>query len=160
MAISIIIMAVIIVLDRVVKSLSIQYGPENIVIIDKVINFTFLKNTGAAYSFLSNHTCILIVLTIVFCLVLAYFVFFKKLPIGMRVSLSCVLAGGFSNLVDRVYYGYVIDMFETQFITFPVFNVADIFITCGGIVFIIFYIFYDSKQAKVNKLELQDNDRN
>lgn len=158
MAISIIVMAAIIILDRIVKSLSIQYGPENHIIIDKILGFTFLKNTGAAYSFLSNHTWILIVLTIIFCIVLAYFVFFKKLPMGMRVSLSCVLAGGFSNLVDRVYYGYVIDMFETKFITFPVFNVADIFITCGGIVFILFYIFYDSKQAKVNKLDTQDKD--
>ena len=64
---------------------------------------------------------------------------------GTLWSLFAVLGGGLGNLIDRVRLGYVVDMIETQFMDFPVFNVADCFITCGAIAMAVFLILDEKK---------------
>ncbi len=150
---------IIIVLDRVVKMLSVAFAADgSITLINGVLDFTFLKNTGAAFSILNKHTWILILLTVLFCAVLLYIIFSKKLSRSLNIMLTCVLAGGLGNLYDRIVYGYVIDMFETKFINFPVFNVADIFITCGGIIFVILFLIEEYKKQKADKNAASDDD--
>ena len=56
-----------------------------------------------------------------------------------------VLAGAAGNLIDRCLYGYVVDMFEVQFMRFAIFNVADIFVVVGGILFCVYYLFLHDK---------------
>ena len=59
-----------------------------------------------------------------------------------------MIAGAIGNLIDRCLYGYVVDMFEVQFMHFAIFNVADIFVVVGGILFCIYYLFLHDKQKE------------
>ena len=63
-------------------------------------------------------------------------------------ALVGILAGGLGNLIDRIRLGYVVDMFEVEFMNFAVFNVADIFITCGAVVLFVYVLFFDRKEKK------------
>ena len=78
-------------------------------------------------------------------------VLFKKMfshPLAMW-TLTAILGGGLGNLVDRVRLGYVVDMFNFQFMSYPVFNVADILVVCGTIGFAAYYLLlHDKVQAK------------
>ena len=94
----------------------------------------------------------LIILTSVLMVILAV-VLVKKIvrhPLG-RTALVLILAGGIGNLIDRVRLGYVVDMFNFQFMSYPVFNVADICVVCGVILLVIYYLFfyekYDAKKG-------------
>ena len=62
--------------------------------------------------------------------------------------LAAVWAGGVGNAIDRVVHGYVVDMFEVEFINFAVFNVADIFIVCGCIGLFIYLLLFDRSRKK------------
>ena len=63
-----------------------------------------------------------------------------------RVSLMLLFAGALGNAIDRVFRGFVVDFIKTSFINFPVFNVADIAITVGAALFIIYLMFFDNKK--------------
>ena len=65
-------------------------------------------------------------------------------PLG-QWSLACILGGGIGNLIDRVRLGYVVDMLDTMFMDFPVFNVADVFVVCGTICALIYYLAFYGK---------------
>ena len=67
------------------------------------------------------------------------------------LSLAAVLGGAMGNLIDRIFLGHVIDMFEFEFVKFAVFNIADIFITVGGIVFCIYFIIHSGQKTKKPK---------
>ena len=80
--------------------------------------------------------------------------YFKKpLPFTAfdRWCIAAVWGGGLGNMIDRVRLGYVVDMIETEFITFPVFNVADSFITCGCILLMVHLIFFNKAFWKEDK---------
>ncbi len=160
MVATVIIMFAIIIIDRAVKMWTTSYlaAMETLPVIEDVFHLTYVRNTGAAFSFLHEHTWILIVITIIFCFILLYFVFFKKMTKWERITLAMVTAGGLGNLYDRIAYGYVIDMFDARIINFAVFNVADIFITCGGIAFMIVFLINDMKRSKELKNASANND--
>ena len=65
-------------------------------------------------------------------------------PLG-QWALACVIGGGVGNLIDRVRLGYVVDMLDTMFMDFPVFNVADVFVVCGTVLAMIYYLAFYSK---------------
>ena len=117
------------------------------------LRLTYIRNTGGGWSILSQHTWLLIVLSCVFLLVIV-FAIYKKWFTGKAtlISLFAVLGGGVGNLIDRIRLGYVVDMIETEFISFPVFNVADCFISCGAIALCLFVLLEDTK-AKKNRKE-------
>ena len=72
--------------------------------------------------------------------------YFKKpLPFTQfeRWCIAAVYGGGLGNVIDRVWRGYVVDMFQTEFMDFAIFNVADIFITCGCILLMIHVVFFN-----------------
>ena len=68
-------------------------------------------------------------------------------PFGVA-ALSVVLAGAVGNLIDRALMGYVTDMFQTLFMNFPIFNVADICIVCGGIAFCVYFLLFCKEEDK------------
>ena len=69
-------------------------------------------------------------------------------PLG-QWSLACIIGGGVGNLIDRVCLGYVVDMLETMFMSFPVFNVADVFVVCGTVGALVYYfLFYGRRDEK------------
>ena len=76
-------------------------------------------------------------------LALALWKSYFRHPIG-KLTLTLLLAGAVGNLIDRIALGYVVDMFHTLFMTFPVFNIADIAIVVGGILFCVCILFEDT----------------
>lgn len=106
---------------------------------------TRVHNYGAAWSSFSGARWLLIILTAVGMCVLAWLlVKVVRHPLG-QWSLACILGGGIGNLIDRVRLGYVVDMLDTMFMDFPVFNVADVFVVCGTICALIYYLAFYGK---------------
>ena len=106
-----------------------------------VFRLNYEENTGAAFSMLSGHTWIFIVLTVLLCSFLVYLLSKGSVHSAIgRIALVFVLAGGIGNLIDRIFRGFVVDMFDFYLIDFAVFNVADIFVCCGCGLFILAFI--------------------
>ena len=153
--------AALVALDQLVKylvSANIPVGG-SVPFLPYIMDLTYVQNTGCAFSLLEEHTWLLTIVSAVMSVVLAGALakgFFKH-PLG-KVTLSLLLAGAVGNLIDRAFYGYVIDMFRTLFMNFAVFNVADICVVVGGIAAAAYYLFlYDKLEGKAN--EQTDPDR-
>lgn len=110
-------------------------------------DFVFVKNTGAAFSILSGRIELLSLISLVFCAALIFYVV-KHKPSGRLIltALSLLLAGAVGNVIDRIFRGYVVDFIETTFIKFPVFNIADIAITVGAALLIIYILITPEKK--------------
>ncbi|MDO4973715.1 MAG: signal peptidase II [Eubacteriales bacterium] len=137
----------VIILDQGVKywvSGAIHMESAGETFIPGILSIINVHNDGAAFSFLSgsNARIYFIILTGVFTVlvIIALATKFISGPLA-RWSIVMVTAGGISNCIDRVIYGYVQDMFKCEFVNFPVFNVADIFITVFALLFVIAIIF-------------------
>ena len=112
-----------------------------------IVELLHIQNTGGGFSILSGHTWALTVLTAALMAGIGY-VMVKKLfphPLAMW-TLTAILGGGLGNLIDRVRLGYVVDMFNFQFMSYPVFNVADILVVCGTIGFAAYYLFLHDRE--------------
>lgn len=143
--------ALIIAADQAVKYLVVLHIPlgHTVPAIPGILHVTYVKNTGAAFSVLQGSRWFFVAMVVVFVVVLA--VLLKRRVITAPVQLWCLAAifgGGVGNMLDRIFRGFVVDMFETAFMTFPVFNVADIFITLGCIILVIHILFFDRKKPE------------
>ncbi|HDT8107791.1 TPA: signal peptidase II, partial [Enterococcus faecalis] len=98
------------------------------------LSLTHLRNTGAAWSLLEGKMIFFYVITVIVSVVIIYLLIknYKK-SIWYSVGLSFVLAGAIGNFIDRVRLGYVVDMLQTDFMNFPIFNVADSTLVVGVI---------------------------
>lgn len=137
--------------DQLIKYLVI----ENIALTDTIeaipglLNFIYVKNTGAAFSILSDKTGLLSVISIAVCVfVIFYLVKYKPKNKLYLVSLGMILGGAAGNMIDRVFRHFVVDYIELVFINFPVFNLADIGITVGAVLLMIYVIFFDNSGKK------------
>lgn len=121
--------------DQVTKFLTVANIPlyQDVPFLPGVLNLTYVQNTGAAFSSFEGQQWLFALIFLVFT-GLILFEYFKK-PMGFttfeRWCIAAIYGGGLGNMIDRVRMGYVVDMIETSFMEFPVFNVADCFITCG-----------------------------
>lgn len=132
-------------LDQVTKQLAVQYlkNQEAIELIPGVFELTYLENTGAAFGIFRDKQWLFVGGSVIITAVIL--VFFIKLPktkkyLPFFITMAVVLAGAIGNMIDRLAYGYVVDFFYFSLIDFPVFNVADIYITVGAAVFALLYI--------------------
>lgn len=129
--------AFIVAVDQLAKYLTVLYIPlfEEIPLLPGLLRLTHVQNTGAAFSSFEGQQGLFVLIFLIFT-GLIFFEYFKK-PLGFlpfeRWCIAAVYGGGLANMLDRVRFGYVVDMLETTFMDFPVFNVADCFITCGCI---------------------------
>lgn len=116
-------------------------------VIPKVFRLVFVKNTGAAFSLLSGKTYILSIISLAVCVALVWYLV-KKKPSSrlLLTALGLVLGGAIGNMADRIFRGYVVDYIEVVFVEFPVFNLADIAITAGAALLMIYVIFFDNKK--------------
>lgn len=146
-----IVIVLLVLLDQLVKYLvrtNIPLGG-SAAFLPGILGLTHIRNTGAAFSMLEGGKArwFFVILTLAF-LVFAFWVVWKKKlrhPLG-RWSWVLLTAGAMGNLIDRVMFGYVVDMFEVQFMRFAIFNVADIFVVVGGILFCVYYLFLHDKK--------------
>lgn len=134
-------------LDQWSKYLAISQlkGRGPIILIDGVFQLSYLENRGAAFGMLQNQTVFFLIATPVILLVVIFFYF--RLPPGrrylpLRICSVLIAAGAVGNMIDRIRLGYVIDFFYFSLIDFPIFNVADIYVTTATIGLLIFVFFY------------------
>lgn len=136
-------------LDQAVKvwiRSSVALG-ERLPFLPGLLELTYVKNTGAAFSILTEHTWLLTLISLVVSVVVAAALGKDLLPHPMgRLALSLILAGGVGNLIDRALLGFVTDMFATTFMDFPVFNVADICVVIGGVLFVAYALLFGDKE--------------
>ena len=106
---------------------------ENLPFIPNFLGFTYVQNTGAAFSSFEGQQWLFVLIFAALTVALLWEYFKSPMPFTKfeRWCIAAVYAGGLGNMIDRVRYGYVVDMIQTLFMNFPVFNVADCFITCG-----------------------------
>ena len=118
-----------------------------------IVQLTYVQNTGAAFSAFQGMQWLFALVFAALTVLLVWEYFKKPMPFTAfeRVMIACVYGGGLGNMIDRLRLGYVVDMIETQFIEFPVFNVADCFITCGCILLIISLFFFNKAFWKDGK---------
>ena len=106
-----------------------------------LVELYYIRNTGGGFSILSGHTWLLTLLTAAVMVVVAVLLVRRTFPHPLAMwTLTAILGGGLGNLIDRVRLGYVVDMFNFQFMRYPVFNVADILVVCGTIGFAAYYL--------------------
>ena len=118
-----------------------------------ILRLTLVHNYGASWGILSGQTTLLLVVTGVVCLALLLALLLGKPASWLgRLSLAFILGGAVGNALDRFLQGYVTDMFDTVFMNFPVFNLADCCITLGA-AFLILWVLTDEKKAQAKKQE-------
>ena len=132
-------------LDQWTKALTVANIPlyAEIPFLDGLFHFTYIQNTGAAFSSFRGQQWLFALIFVVFTGFLIWEM--GKNTMGFkpfeRWCIAAIWAGGLGNMIDRVRLGYVVDMIELEFIRFPVFNVADCFITCGCVLLIAHLVF-------------------
>lgn len=132
-----------IAVDQISKYFTILHlKPLNgsIQIIDGVFELTYVENTGAAFGMLKDGTLFLSVIVILVIIMILYFKY--KLPrtkryLPLHVLSLFIISGAFGNLIDRIRLHYVVDMFHFYWFEFPVFNVADIYVTCSALLLMV-----------------------
>jgi signal peptidase II len=157
-----ILIAVMVIADQVTKYLvraNIPLGG-SVEFLPGIMDFTYVKNTGMAFSMFSDYTWVLTLLSAVVTVVLLVFLIRKELVHPFAVTcLSLVIAGAIGNLIDRALLGYVTDMLRTLFMDFAVFNVADICVTCGGTGLAVYVVlFYEKNEGRKEKEGKEEND--
>ena len=142
-------------LDQVTKALVVANIPlsGHVDFLPGFLDFTYLQNTGAAFSSFEGMQWLFALIFLAFTGMIFYEYFCKRMPFTAfeRWCIAAIYAGGLGNMVDRIRLGYVVDMIETQFMSFPVFNVADCFITCGCILVMVHLIFWNKAFWKDGK---------
>ncbi len=132
-------------LDQWTKALTVAHIPlyADVPFWDGLFHFTYVQNTGAAFSSFEGQQWLFALIFVVFTGVMLFEL--RKNTMGFltaeRWCMVAIWAGGLGNMIDRVRLGYVVDMIEVEFIRFPVFNVADCFITCGCVLLAVHLIF-------------------
>lgn len=118
-----------------------------------LVRLTRLHNTGAAWGSFSGSTALLTAVTAVLLVAVAWLVLKKIIrhPLGLCAAML-VLGGGIGNMIDRICRGYVVDMFDLEFMSYPIFNLADCFVVVGVILGAVYYLWfydkYDGRKAK------------
>ena len=127
--------------------------PNRIDGIPGVFHFTHTLNEGAAFSSFEGAQWLFALVFLLFTVVIFWEFSKKKMPFTTleRWLIVCIYAGGLGNMIDRLRFGFVIDMIEVEFMKFAVFNVADSFITCGCVLLLIHLIFFNKEFWKDEK---------
>ena len=127
--------------------------PTNIPVIPNVISFSHVDNDGGAWSMFPGMQWLFAAVFLLFTAAIVWEFSKKRLPFTTfeRWCIVGIFAGGLGNMIDRLRLGYVVDMIEVDFMRFAVFNVADIFITCGCFLLIAHLIFFNKAFWKDDK---------
>ena len=143
------------VLDQITKYLTVRFIPlyEHIEVLPGVVGLTYVRNTGAAFSSFEGMQWLFALIFLVFTGALLWEYFKRRLPFTRfeRFCIAAIYGGGLGNMIDRLRLGYVVDMIETLFVNFPVFNGADCFITCGCIALLVHLVFWNKPFWKDEK---------
>lgn len=136
-----------VLLDQAVKRWAVvvlkPHGP--IPLIPGVLELLYVENRGAAFGILQNRQWFFMIITAVVLLAMVWV--YPRIPskrhfLPLRILVCLITAGAVGNMIDRVARGFVVDMIYFRLIDFPVFNVADIYVTCSAIALMVLLLFY------------------
>ena len=137
----------VVALDQITKYLVVENIElfQKVPVWDGVFHLTYVQNTGAAFSSFQGMQWLFALIFRVFTVAIIWGFSKKRLPLTTveRWCIASIYAGGLGNMIDRLRFGFVVDMIATEFIDFPVFNVADCFITCGCILLMLHLVFFN-----------------
>lgn len=155
----IILFAVLVFIDRATKNLAVIRLKDNppVELIKGVLELYYLPsgNTGAAFGMLTGHRTLFLVIASVVILAIIYFLW--NMPDDgkyrvLEILLVFIAAGGTGNMIDRIMQGYVVDFIYISCINFPIFNVADMYVSICTTVLAIIMLF-KLKEEDYNRLE-------
>jgi len=153
--------ALVLALDQLFKhwiTLTLEVGERGSVVIPGILGLMHLENDGAMLNILSGQQWLLAGIAFVVSVALVMILLRYNEGFMGTLGLSAVLGGALGNLWDRIFNdGSVVDMFETLFINFPIFNIADIFITLGMATFLIHFIMLSFKGEGEGELKATDS---
>ncbi len=162
---------VIVLLDQISKLIVVNTIElhENIPVIKDVLHFTYIENRGAAFGMLSDQRWVFMVISVV-AIAAVFFFIWKEKPRSMwiKTCLGFIVGGGIGNMIDRIFRGSVVDFIDAAFVQyphpsfdggfkltmtdFPIFNIADCFITVGCAVLVVYLLFFElPAEAKLEK---------
>lgn len=114
-----------------------------------ILKLFYVENRGAAFSLGEGSGWLFVLLALAVCVAVAVYLLRAHCVSKLEViGLGMVVGGGIGNAIDRILFGYVVDFLATEFIEFPVFNVADIGITCGVVIAFVGYLFLSPANEK------------
>jgi signal peptidase II len=144
--------ALIVVADQITKYLTVAwiplYGQKDF--IPGLLSLTYAQNTGAAWSAMEGMIWLFVLIFLIFVAGMIWEFITNKLGFTTfeRWCVMAVFGGGLGNMIDRLRLGYVVDMIRLEFMNFPIFNVADCFITCGCILLMVHLLFFNENFRK------------
>ena len=151
---------VLLAFDQFTKYLAIVRlkGSEPFVLIPGVLEFDYLENRGSAFGMLQNQKIFLLCVGVVFVSVICYFLF--KIPAQKKYNwlhllFTLIVAGGIGNMIDRFRFSFVVDFISFVLIHFPVFNVADCYVTISVIALLFMMLFKFSEDELNNIFSLK-----
>jgi len=143
-------------LDQWTKALAVAHlmNQEDIILIPGVLQLRYLENRGIAFGMFQGWQWIFSIFT-VFVLLLIFWVVYKidlkRHTLPVYIICVLVVGGAIGNFIDRVTLGYVVDFIYFSLIDFPIFNVADILVTCSSI-FAILALIFIYKEEEINQV--------
>lgn len=150
---SILVIIVLVAIDQTSKFLIINNSIRT-TLIKNVLEITYVENRGGAFGVGQNSTFMFIVTNIVVLGLIIRFIYLQRELID-RITLNmllAILAGGFSNLIDRLTRGFVVDFINLfPFTNFPKFNIADMYITLGWVILALVFAIYTYREIKSSK---------
>lgn len=153
--ISLIIGAVLVGIDQLIKFfVSVYLQPvEKVNVIGDIFKLTYVENRGVAFGMFSDMRWVFVVLTVALLAIIIIYMF-KKKPQGkfFYICSALIIGGGVGNLIDRVFYGYVIDYLSLSFFP-PVCNFADYCITAGTVLLMVYLLFFSDAFSKRTELK-------
>ena len=146
----------VVAIDQISKLLILEFlYNDQLVLIEGVLNFTYVENRGMAFGLLSDHRWVFMLFSVIgIALVGVYLWFFVKGTLG-RVGLALVIGGGIGNMIDRIAYGFVVDFIDFCAFDFWkwVFKIADSAVCVGAGLFILYMILDTVREYKKQKAE-------
>lgn len=134
------------IIDRITKlwALNQLSKVSEIVVIKDFFSFFYVENRGAAFGILQNRVVFLTIVTVMVMIgIVYYFLKYKPTSKMLRISLALIISGAIGNVIDRIFYKYVVDFLTLHYkdvYYFPTFNVADILVVVGTILLAIYLI--------------------
>jgi signal peptidase II len=137
---------VLIIIDQITKYLAVENlkGKASFVVINGVFELHYLENRGAAFGLLQNQKVFFVVIAVIILAVILYVLWkspYHRIYIKLHIALTCIAAGAIGNLIDRIRFDYVVDFFYFSLINFPIFNVADIYVTFSAVALVVLLLF-------------------
>jgi signal peptidase II len=152
-----------IIVDQITKYLIVQNFAEigdTLAILPNIFHFTYVINTGAAFSFFRGQVEILRWISLIVSLILIVFVWYTpKLSLIEQLGYGFILAGAVGNGIDRFLFGYVVDFLDFRLINFPVFNLADVAINIGVILLLLASFATPSRAKRLEQREQEIENR-